>query len=74
MPAKQGLDQHNILHQHFPGDCCLCRTEQNILDLQRDNRILRKALENLARKVVDEITESSVHTLIERMIEDAKDE
>ncbi len=38
------------------------------------NRILKKALENLARKVIDEISESSVHTLVERMIEDAKDE
>jgi hypothetical protein len=27
MPTKQGLDQHNILHQHFPNNCCLCRLE-----------------------------------------------
>ena len=35
MSAKQGpLNQHNVLHQHFPGDCCLCRTESEIATLK----------------------------------------
>uniref|UniRef100_A0A6H1ZER4 Uncharacterized protein n=1 Tax=viral metagenome TaxID=1070528 RepID=A0A6H1ZER4_9ZZZZ len=35
MVLKQGVfDQHGILHQHFPGDCCLCRTESEIAALR----------------------------------------
>lgn len=31
MSTKIGtLEQHQLLHLHYPGDCCLCRLENNI--------------------------------------------
>jgi len=44
-PAKQGLDQHNLLHLHFPNDCCLCKAELRIkkleiqLELQEEKKL-----------------------------------
>jgi len=32
MPTKIGVNQHDILHQHFPNDCCLCRVEQELAE------------------------------------------
>jgi len=31
MPTKIGINQHDILHQHYPNDCCLCRSEGQYL-------------------------------------------
>ena len=33
-PTKQSLSQHNLLHQHFPDNCCLCKKEQEISQLK----------------------------------------
>lgn len=33
-PTKAGINQHDILHQHYPGDCCLCKSETEILSLK----------------------------------------
>jgi hypothetical protein len=41
-PTKQHINQHDILHQHFPNDCCLCKKEQEIARLKKENEELRK--------------------------------
>ena len=38
MPTKIGIHQHDILHIHYPNDCCLCRSEQEVARL-KDERI-----------------------------------
>jgi len=30
MSAKQGWDQHQLLHEYYPGECCLCNHEKEI--------------------------------------------
>ena len=44
MSAKILLpNQHTILHL-FPGDCCLCRAEQEIAELKREIEELKRKL------------------------------
>ena len=33
MPTKIGVNQHDLLHQHYPNDCCLCRLEKERTEL-----------------------------------------
>ncbi len=34
-PTKIGVNQHDILHKHYPNDCCLCKAEARIRALER---------------------------------------
>ena len=36
MATKAGMDQHNMLHRHWPNDCCLCRQESRIRELEAE--------------------------------------
>ena len=37
MPTKQGpADQHIVLHQQWPTDCCLCRAQGRIAELETE--------------------------------------
>ncbi len=55
MSTKIGYEQHNVLHQHFPNDCCLCRTESEIRQLKEENSKLNSVLSKLPDK--DELYE-----------------
>ena len=36
--AKQGpMNQHILLHQHYPNNCCLCKAEQSYADLLKNS-------------------------------------
>lgn len=40
--AKQGpFGQHQLLHAQWPNDCCLCRSEQRVKDLEAEVKDLR---------------------------------
>ena len=71
MMAKIG-DQHILLHQHWPTDCCLCHRETEIADLRRHladadsaikadpailDRLDQLEAENASRKLVLEETQ-----------------
>jgi hypothetical protein len=30
----RNINQHDILHQHYPDDCCLCKAEARIRELE----------------------------------------
>ena len=34
MKTKIAYDQHDLLHKNFPGDCCLCKAEDEIRRLE----------------------------------------
>ena len=34
MSVKQGFDQHQLLHAHWPSDCCLCKYEKEVKRLR----------------------------------------
>ena len=71
-PTKQSINQHNILHQHFPNDCCLCAKEKDIsylqdkitrrnkqiADLQYRNSRLKEAIREAARFISQEIADN----------------
>ncbi len=40
-PTKIGVNQHDILHQHYPTDCCLCKAEARIRELERQLEDMR---------------------------------
>lgn len=42
--------QHIMLHQHWPNDCCLCNHEAVIIALRKERALLRVALRNLMPK------------------------
>ena len=50
MSTKQGYDQHHILHQHFPGDCCLCKAETKIHHLETELFLAKKEIHELKSK------------------------
>jgi cell division protein FtsB len=54
MPAKQSENQHDLLHGAFGSrNCCLCRAQEDIEDLERENRDLRERIEILERRLAD---------------------
>jgi SOS response regulatory protein OraA/RecX len=32
---KIGTDQHLLLHQHYPNECCLCEREKRVQELEK---------------------------------------
>ena len=38
MSVKQGFDQHQLLHAHWPSDCCLCKYEKEVKRLQEHSQ------------------------------------
>ena len=40
-PTKVQLDQHNILHENFPNNCCLCKANDRVKELQIEIAELR---------------------------------
>lgn len=59
--AKQGRsDQHQLLHFHYPGDCCLCTIENEKEELYK---LLKRALTRIDRQaegglvLIDDIQE-----------------
>lgn len=59
MAAKFGINQHEILHQHFPGDCCLCKAEHRILELEK----IVKTLVDRLNKLEDKPSSEGYHTI-----------
>lgn len=53
MATKIGpTNQHEVLHKHYgPEDCCLCRAEQKVEELEKELRGLRMSI--LESKYVD---------------------
>ena len=36
MAVKTGFDQHDLLHKYYPDNCCLCKAEQRIKELEKE--------------------------------------
>jgi len=36
MSVKIGSDQHDMLHKAYPDNCCLCKAEQRIKELEKE--------------------------------------
>ena len=46
MATKQApLNQHIILHQHYPDNCCLCREEDRVSKLKSALRTLTELIQ-----------------------------
>ena len=43
--TKQGLDQHALLHTHWPNNCCLCARETDLAALRAENERFRGEIE-----------------------------
>ena len=54
MATKIGINQHDILHKHFPDDCCLCKAENTII-LQGTEKLL---LEQKCDKIKEQLTKA----------------
>lgn len=47
MATKQPtIDQHEILHVHYPNDCCLCRAEGKVKELEYKIQQLEEKLKD----------------------------
>ena len=42
MSAKQGINQHTLLHRQWPNDCCLCNKEEEIERLKKYEDVYHK--------------------------------
>lgn len=50
MSAKTTLPgQHEVLHERWPADCCLCTHEARIAELEAENAALQKAFDFAVR-------------------------
>ena len=68
MSAKQGWDQHQLLHASWPDNCCLCIHEKEIKRLQNDQEDWRKGVALIASAV--DITDTlSCVAISERVLE-----
>ncbi len=81
MPTKTEIDQHNMLHQHFPGDCCLCKKavestilENKLHDLRIESDFEHTVNEGEIKRLKEELLEA-VKTIIklEKELSEAED-
>uniref|UniRef100_A0A6M3LD01 Uncharacterized protein n=1 Tax=viral metagenome TaxID=1070528 RepID=A0A6M3LD01_9ZZZZ len=47
------VNQHHILHELYPDDCCLCKAENEIDQLKAENARLKDRVAELEQKVDD---------------------
>jgi hypothetical protein len=40
-------NQHDILHVHYPNDCCLCKAEARVVELETKLKIIGKFMNRL---------------------------
>ena len=46
MPTKAlNINQHDVLHEKYSGDCCLCKSEEKLKALELKLEVMGKALE-----------------------------
>lgn len=54
MSVKQlTADQHVLLHNTYPGDCCLCKAQSQLALNLLDNVALREEVDQLKREIED---------------------
>lgn len=71
MPTKAlNINQHDVLHQHYPNDCCLCKAESKIKELEnRVYELYHHELENFSLKkdlaeIKDKLSKDKLDDLI----------